>query len=67
MMKLRMGRVELLTGLQRVQGVVEKRNTMPILSNILIEAKQEGNRIEIVPGTVGVPILLANAKVAPTI
>ena len=39
-MKLRMGRVELLTGLQRVQGVVEKRNTMPILSNILIEAKQ---------------------------
>ena len=44
-MKLRMGRVELLTGLQRVQGVVEKRNTMPILSNILIEAKQEGVEI----------------------
>ena len=45
MMKLRMGRVELLMGLQRVQGVVEKRNTMPILSNILIEAKQEGVEI----------------------
>ena len=45
-MKLRMGRIELLTGLQRVQGVVEKRNTMPILSNILLEAKQDG--IEIV-------------------
>ena len=45
MMKLRMGRVELLTGLQRVQGVVEKRNTMPILSNILIEAKPEGVEI----------------------
>ncbi len=44
-MKLRMGREELLTGLQRVQGVVEKRNTMPILSNILIEAKQEGVEI----------------------
>ena len=44
-MKFRMGRVELLTGLQRVQGVVEKRNTMPILSNILIEAKQEGVEI----------------------
>ena len=44
-MKLHMGRVELLTGLQRVQGVVEKRNTMPILSNILIEAKQEGVEI----------------------
>ena len=44
-MKLRMGRVELLTGLQRVQGVVEKRNTMPILSNILLEAKQDGVEI----------------------
>ncbi len=41
-MKLRIARVELLTALQRVQGVVEKRNTMPILSNILLEAKQEG-------------------------
>jgi len=44
-MKVRIGRDELLTGLQRVQGVVEKRNTMPILSNILIEAKQEGAEI----------------------
>ena len=33
-MKLRMGRVELLTGLQRVQGVVEKRNTMPISRSV---------------------------------
>ncbi len=44
-MKVRIGREELLTGLQRVQGVVEKRNTMPILSNILLEAKQEGAEI----------------------
>jgi DNA polymerase-3 subunit beta len=41
-MKLRISRDELLTGLQRVQGVVEKRNTMPILSNILLEAKPDG-------------------------
>ena len=41
-MKLRIARDELLTGLQRVQGVVEKRNTMPILSNILLEAKADG-------------------------
>ena len=41
-MKLRISRDELLTGLQRVQGVVEKRNTMPILSNILLEAKADG-------------------------
>ncbi|MBI3604178.1 MAG: DNA polymerase III subunit beta [Nitrospirae bacterium] len=41
-MKLRISRDELLTALQRVQGVVEKRNTMPQLSNILLEAKPEG-------------------------
>jgi len=41
-MKLRITREELLTALQRVQGVVEKRNTMPILSNILLEAKPDG-------------------------
>src|ERR671936_1404959 len=41
-MKLRIARDELLIGLQRVQGVVEKRNTMPILSNILVEAKADG-------------------------
>ncbi|MBY0248088.1 MAG: DNA polymerase III subunit beta [Nitrospiraceae bacterium] len=44
-MKVRIGRDELLTGLQRVQGVVEKRNTMPILSNVLLEARQEGAEI----------------------
>ena len=44
-MKVRIERDELLTGLQRVQGVVEKRNTMPILSNILLEAKKEGAEI----------------------
>ena len=44
-MKVRLGRDELLTGLQRVQGVVEKRNTMPVLSNILFEAKSEGAEI----------------------
>lgn len=44
-MKLHIARDELLTGLQRVQGVVEKRNTMPVLSNILLEAKAEGLEI----------------------
>lgn len=41
-MKVRINREDLLTALQRVQGVVEKRNTMPILANILLEAKPEG-------------------------
>ncbi|MGD9640256.1 MULTISPECIES: DNA polymerase III subunit beta [Pseudomonadati] len=29
-------------GLSRVQGIVEKRNTIPILSNVLIESNAEG-------------------------
>lgn len=35
-------RKELLRGLHRVQGVVEKRNAMPILSNVLLETKEGG-------------------------
>ncbi len=35
-MKIQITREDLLTALQRVQGVVEKRNTMPILANILV-------------------------------
>ncbi len=35
-------RKELLRGLHRVQGVVEKRNTMPILSNVLLQTKEGG-------------------------
>ena len=41
-MKVTIQRQGLLTALQRVQGVVEKRNTMPILANILLEAKTDG-------------------------
>ncbi|MBI3610764.1 MAG: DNA polymerase III subunit beta [Nitrospirae bacterium] len=40
-MKVKILRGELLTGFQRIQGVVDKRNTMPILSNILLEAKAD--------------------------
>jgi len=31
-----------LKGLSRIQGIVEKRNTIPILSNVLIETNQNG-------------------------
>ncbi len=31
-----------LKGLSRIQGIVEKRNTIPVLSNVLIEADEEG-------------------------
>ena len=44
-MKLRIKKEEFLRGLQRIQGVVDKKNTMPILSNMLISAGQEGVEI----------------------
>ncbi|HIA13703.1 MAG TPA: DNA polymerase III subunit beta [Nitrospirales bacterium] len=41
-MHIVISRKELLRGLHRVQGVVEKRNAMPILSNVLLETKEGG-------------------------
>lgn len=41
-MKFETGRNELLSALQAVIGVVERRQTMPVLSNFLIEATKEG-------------------------
>jgi DNA polymerase-3 subunit beta len=41
-MEVTISRQTLLKGLQRVQGIVEKRNTMPILSNVLIETAEQG-------------------------
>lgn len=40
-MKFSIERDELLQALNAVQGVVEKRNTMPILSNLLLEAADQ--------------------------
>jgi len=45
-MKLKIKKEEILKGLQRIQGVVEKKNTMPILSNMLFTAA--GTGVEIV-------------------
>lgn len=45
-MKLKIKKEEILKGLQRIQGVVEKKNTMPILSNMLLMA--EGDGVEII-------------------
>jgi DNA polymerase-3 subunit beta len=45
-MKLvQISRDELLKPLQAVTGIVERRHTLPILSNVLIERKQEGLRL----------------------
>ncbi len=43
-MKFRVSREKILEELQLLQGIVEKRTTMPILANILMEAK--GNNLE---------------------
>ncbi len=40
-MKLTIGKDELLTGLSRIQAIVDKRNSMPILANVLLEASAE--------------------------
>ena len=45
-MKLKRKKDEILKGLQRIQGVVDKKNTMPILSNMLLVA--DGTGIEII-------------------
>jgi DNA polymerase-3 subunit beta len=45
-MKLKIKKEEILKGLQRIQGVVDKKNTMPILSNMLLVA--DGKGIEII-------------------
>ncbi len=41
-MQFTIERETFLKALSRVQGIVEKRNTIPILSNVLIEAQSEG-------------------------
>jgi DNA polymerase-3 subunit beta len=41
-MKVSIERSDLLTAMSRAQGVVERRNTIPILANVLIEAEGDG-------------------------
>lgn len=41
-MKLSITKAEFLRGLGRIQSIVEKRNSMPILANTLIEAPEKG-------------------------
>ena len=44
-MKLSIKKDEILKGLQRIQGVVDKKNTMPILANMLLVADAKGIEI----------------------
>src|ERR1043165_2293086 len=40
-MKIQLGRNELLTAVQAVIGVVERRQTLPVLSNLLFDAQKD--------------------------
>jgi len=40
-MKIIIDRTDLLAGIQRVHGVVEKKNTMPILTHILMNTEEQ--------------------------
>ena len=42
-MKLSITKAELNRGLARIQAIVEKRNSMPILANVLLEARAAGD------------------------
>ncbi len=42
-MKVTIERATLIKGLGHVQSVVERRNTIPILSNVLLEAQEDGS------------------------
>src|SRR3954453_5351233 len=42
-MKATIERATLLKSLGHVQSVVERRNTIPILSNVLLEAREDGS------------------------
>jgi DNA polymerase-3 subunit beta len=44
-MKLTISKSELQKGLTRIQSVVEKRNTMPILANVLLDASNKKSKI----------------------
>jgi DNA polymerase-3 subunit beta len=47
-MKLSITKSEFLRGLSRIQSVVEKRNSMPILANVLIEAPEKGKEAKLI-------------------
>src|SRR5215475_1187109 len=46
-MKIVIGKGELLRGLGRIQSIVEKRNTMPILANVHIDARKDGKEAQV--------------------
>lgn len=44
-MEFKIAKKDFLDGLGQTQGVVERKNTMPVLSNVLLEAEKQGLKI----------------------
>jgi len=57
-MKLSISKVQLLIGLQRVQNVVERRTTMPILSNALLKTDTDALSLSATDLEVGIQSIL---------
>jgi DNA polymerase III subunit beta len=57
-MKLSISKTQLLLGLQRVQNVVERRTTMPILSNALLKTEPNGLSLSATDLEVGIQSIL---------
>src|SRR4029078_318988 len=53
-MEVSVGREDLVKGLYLVQGVVERRNTLPILAHVLLEPAAEGIALTATDMEVGV-------------
>ena len=72
-MKFTVDRAVLLKALAHVQSVVERRNTIPILANVLIDAKTEGSltltatdmEIAVVEEVAGVTVTRGGRTTAP--
>jgi len=57
-MKLQISKSQMLLGLQRVQNVVERRTTMPILSNALLKTEKSGLSLSATDLEVGIQSIL---------
>ena len=67
-MEFKITKKDFLEGLSQTQGVVEKKNTMPVLSNVLLEAEKQGLKISATDlphaQNVGEEIVVSNELIA---
>ena len=64
-MELAIERVSLLNGLSLVQGIVERRTTVPILGNVLLESKDSLLQLDATDLEVGIRTAIACNSIKP--